>query len=154
MAMTNCRECGNEVSEDAKTCPHCGVKTPDQTSHYGNIGVWSIVAVIILVSVLFRGCSDAKLPDPEVLGSEYKVNISGSNTMDVTIVNKNSNSGVIEVEVRMYEIQAQLLPVARWKERFSIDGNDKGVFRVPLSGQSIFDSTKYSKTFVEAVHPD
>jgi len=26
MALTNCKECGREVSSKAKTCPHCGVK--------------------------------------------------------------------------------------------------------------------------------
>lgn len=28
MAMTKCKECKNEVSTGAKTCPHCGVKDP------------------------------------------------------------------------------------------------------------------------------
>ena len=25
MALTNCRECGNQVSTEALSCPHCGV---------------------------------------------------------------------------------------------------------------------------------
>lgn len=28
MAMTKCKECKQEVSDKAKTCPHCGVKNP------------------------------------------------------------------------------------------------------------------------------
>ncbi len=28
MALTNCWECGESVSEYAETCPHCGVKSP------------------------------------------------------------------------------------------------------------------------------
>lgn len=28
MSMVNCRECGKEVSSEAKSCPHCGIKKP------------------------------------------------------------------------------------------------------------------------------
>ena len=26
MALIKCKECGNEISSSAKTCPHCGIK--------------------------------------------------------------------------------------------------------------------------------
>lgn len=29
MAMTKCRECGGDVSSEAKVCPHCGIETPE-----------------------------------------------------------------------------------------------------------------------------
>lgn len=28
MGLKPCKECGNEVSTQAKTCPHCGVDNP------------------------------------------------------------------------------------------------------------------------------
>lgn len=28
MALEPCHECGSEISERAKTCPHCGIKSP------------------------------------------------------------------------------------------------------------------------------
>jgi hypothetical protein len=28
MALVKCRECGQEVSDQAETCPHCGIKSP------------------------------------------------------------------------------------------------------------------------------
>lgn len=28
MAVLECRECGKEISTDAETCPHCGIKYP------------------------------------------------------------------------------------------------------------------------------
>ena len=31
MALIKCKECGNEISSSAKTCPHCGVKTNLET---------------------------------------------------------------------------------------------------------------------------
>lgn len=28
MALTNCKECGREISSKASACPHCGAKIP------------------------------------------------------------------------------------------------------------------------------
>ena len=33
MAIVKCRECGEEVSNKAEKCPHCGVKTPHSTNY-------------------------------------------------------------------------------------------------------------------------
>lgn len=30
MTLSSCKECGAQVSTEAKTCPHCGVKAPTQ----------------------------------------------------------------------------------------------------------------------------
>ena len=32
MALINCRECGKEVSTEAKACPHCGAKVPRESA--------------------------------------------------------------------------------------------------------------------------
>lgn len=32
MALTKCRECGKEISTEAKACPHCGAKPPYKPS--------------------------------------------------------------------------------------------------------------------------
>src|SRR2546426_4174285 len=32
MALTQCRECGTQVSTEAPTCPHCGVPRPTASS--------------------------------------------------------------------------------------------------------------------------
>lgn len=32
MALVNCKECGSQVSTDAKACPKCGAKPPKRTS--------------------------------------------------------------------------------------------------------------------------
>ncbi|MDO9042825.1 MAG: zinc ribbon domain-containing protein [Desulfocapsaceae bacterium] len=42
MALGNCRECGKEVSDGAKICPNCGIKTPIRKS------VTLIQAVIVI----------------------------------------------------------------------------------------------------------
>lgn len=46
MALVKCRECGEQVSKTAKTCPHCGVKKPGR----GGIGLGGIV---LLAGTLF-----------------------------------------------------------------------------------------------------
>lgn len=43
MALITCRECGKEVSSQAKQCPHCGCAV--QTG-----GIW---AMAILIGVIF-----------------------------------------------------------------------------------------------------
>lgn len=47
MAMTKCKECGNEVSTKADSCPHCGAKLKRE-----GIGAGSGCLVILL---LFAG---------------------------------------------------------------------------------------------------
>ena len=53
MALTNCHECGKDVSTEAKTCPHCGAKpkTPVANALY-YIGVF--VALIVFVGYCNR----------------------------------------------------------------------------------------------------
>lgn len=43
MALVKCKECGEQVSSKAKTCPNCGVKAPKKTS----VVTWLILIVII-----------------------------------------------------------------------------------------------------------
>ena len=55
MAMTECRECGEEVSSKAKSCPHCGVKNPGKKKQEG-IGWgpgYAIIVVLMIVGGLF-----------------------------------------------------------------------------------------------------
>jgi hypothetical protein len=62
MALKPCRECGTEVSEDAKVCPHCGVQWPANALQLlaGNLGglgclLTLLVTVPILLIVMFVG---------------------------------------------------------------------------------------------------
>ena len=45
MALVPCRECGKEVSEEAKICPNCGVKTPSKKRH--QIRTYMTIALIL-----------------------------------------------------------------------------------------------------------
>lgn len=48
MALKPCRECGHEVSTDAKICPHCGVRSPTASGGLKNapLGIFIILFVI------------------------------------------------------------------------------------------------------------
>ena len=46
MALVTCRECGAEVSSEAKTCPHCGIKSPRDSG--GGFWVWCFVILAFL----------------------------------------------------------------------------------------------------------
>jgi len=53
VALGKCRECGVEVSSEAKTCPKCGIKTPIRTTRWIRFsiigilgGLWMIGAIV------------------------------------------------------------------------------------------------------------
>lgn len=52
MALINCKECGKEISDQAKACPHCGAK-PAVPS--GCAAVFIIVATVLIVFSLIPG---------------------------------------------------------------------------------------------------
>jgi hypothetical protein len=54
MSLSNCRECGAQVSTSAKSCPHCGTPkptTPGWARHIPLIVVVSIIALVWLSSL-------------------------------------------------------------------------------------------------------
>ena len=53
MALIKCKECGKEISEEARTCPNCGAKTDITKKKEENIITALIIAVLILIIVVF-----------------------------------------------------------------------------------------------------
>ena len=49
MALVKCKECGEKVSTDAKTCQNCGAKAPKKTSLF----TWLVL--IFIISVVYIG---------------------------------------------------------------------------------------------------
>lgn len=49
--LAPCRVCGQDVSKEAKTCPHCGQKHPTRSKNYWrNIGI-GVVAIVVLANI-------------------------------------------------------------------------------------------------------
>lgn len=51
MALKKCKECGEEVSPKAKTCPKCGVKNPGVSGKDAAKGCFVAIILIILLSI-------------------------------------------------------------------------------------------------------
>ena len=51
MAMVKCRECGQEVSDQAETCPHCGIKHPKKKANGCLIIIGLLVLFVIIIVV-------------------------------------------------------------------------------------------------------
>ena len=48
MALINCKECKKEISEDAKTCPHCGADINT------NLGCGTLIVIVFAALILFN----------------------------------------------------------------------------------------------------
>ena len=53
MALVKCRECGNSVSTEAKTCPKCGIKNPAKKELSWAAAFIIVTSAIIIISSLF-----------------------------------------------------------------------------------------------------
>jgi len=51
MGMVKCRECGKDVSDKAKSCPHCGVVKPAPESKLGSYLKLGLGAVLVIAIV-------------------------------------------------------------------------------------------------------
>lgn len=56
MALVQCRECSQEVSTSAKTCPGCGSPAPK------SIGVPGYIGVLVVGILAYKGCSPDAAP--------------------------------------------------------------------------------------------
>lgn len=54
MTMTRCKECGKQVSTEARACPHCGAVAPAKKKLKGGVGKWVLImlAIGVVVAVL------------------------------------------------------------------------------------------------------
>ena len=52
MALTNCRECGTQVSTSAKTCPSCGIARPGEPKWVP----WASGGLFVLIALSMFSC--------------------------------------------------------------------------------------------------
>jgi hypothetical protein len=67
VALKPCRECGKEVSTEAKQCPHCGVGHPTTKSVSSAgcaIGCLGVIVLAILIGVLSQGGNQGSQTQP------------------------------------------------------------------------------------------
>lgn len=51
MAIKPCKECGKEISDQAKTCPHCGAPPPSKTKPKLSPVMQFLGAIVVVVAV-------------------------------------------------------------------------------------------------------
>lgn len=73
MALTKCKECGKEMSSEAKACPACGAPPPKKTS----LVTWLVCGFMLFVFVRCAqmggtGTSTATAPTPKTTPAEEK----------------------------------------------------------------------------------
>ncbi|WP_352284177.1 hypothetical protein [Pseudoalteromonas sp. Q18-MNA-CIBAN-0097] len=81
MALVKCKECGEEVSNKAKSCPKCGAKAPKKTS----LLTW-LVLILIILGVYVSGQSTDRTAKPpsKVSSSEKNETIKSEKVKKVT----------------------------------------------------------------------
>lgn len=90
MALINCKECNNEVSTTAKTCPKCGAKIYKVKKPAGRVGTFLIIAAglgIIISLVLGAQSNQAEsAKSPEQKEAEAKQKALTSQRDSITIL--------------------------------------------------------------------
>jgi tetratricopeptide (TPR) repeat protein len=86
MALTTCKECNQEVSTEAKTCPYCGIDNPGVIDNNRRLGVVVLVVMIFLGIFIFTR--------PEKVDYQYAANaqISENKGTDMVKANQEANS--------------------------------------------------------------
>ncbi len=51
MGMVKCRECGQEVSDQAETCPHCGIKHPKKKAN-GCLIIIGLLVFLVIITIV------------------------------------------------------------------------------------------------------
>lgn len=49
MALIECRECGEEVSGEARSCPNCGIRRPGGADRTRAAAAWVLVGLVLVV---------------------------------------------------------------------------------------------------------
>jgi hypothetical protein len=52
MALVPCRECGKEVSDQADSCPNCGIKTPSKKRRQIKLATTAVTSLIIIMLLI------------------------------------------------------------------------------------------------------
>ena len=140
MAIVKCRECGEEVSNKAEKCPHCGVKTPHSTDYWTGV-FWKSVIAFWFVYLIFSGKAAFILSEVVNLldsgGSKAVCELSNNQlTQDVLLVNGEGDFGYrYNATVKNHGEQGEITVTAKIS---TSEGNFERVQKLNFgSGQSM-----------------
>lgn len=81
MALTNCKECKKEISDKAKTCPHCG------TQLNTNIGCGPLIGFAIIATILILVFADKDSSPPLESTQNTAVNTQTAKVLPIQTIN-------------------------------------------------------------------
>ena len=131
VALRPCKECGKEISSDAKTCPHCG-----KTVATSGFGCGTVILILIVIAVVssalhhtdsgvsnYQPAVDPKTVALSQVSLDYKWSKEGfGNVMEATfIVKNNSVYNVKDLEITCRHFA---------KSGTEIDSNTRTIFDV------------------------
>ena len=106
MALIKCSECGKEISDKAKKCPHCGIKCKNENDVKVFPTSVMFILIVIFVAVIFlmmnynkkdynNSTSGIKENTNEIIGNEIKTKnefdkIKKSNNYSIVVVISNN----------------------------------------------------------------
>lgn len=141
MALTPCKECGNEVSTQAETCPKCGAKVASSSAGFGGL----IISVIVVAYLFYTfsnhtGSSPAmsnvsSIPDikQQIKGQvtfdkwDWYTTASGSIMMLNATLANHSNQDIKDVEITCNNFS---------NSGTKIDSNTRTVYEIVKAGKS------------------
>ena len=71
MALIKCKECGQQVSTDAKTCPHCGTRSVTSSK------LSMLLGILVLLGIIANFGSKDKSKPTNTSGDEIAVGTNG-----------------------------------------------------------------------------
>lgn len=84
MALTKCKECGNEISTKAATCPKCGAAQPKRTSPF--VMVIAILFAVGFIQTIFTIAT--RKDDPPSTPQPVLASAPAAPTLDLSLYNK------------------------------------------------------------------
>jgi hypothetical protein len=132
MPLTECRECQGQISEEARTCPHCGVRKPwkndawskrqEEASYYKAVAIVGFLVAIFLQAVI--GSLIEAATAPQAIESDTAT--ASASVADSAVSAESVTSRVIDTSKGKFTI-----PGYCW-----LDGRDLEA-RPPLTVQNI-----------------
>lgn len=131
MALQKCKECGNEVSSDAKACPKCGAKVKKKFSIIKAIGFFVVAFIVIIIVAVPNRSSSSKGSGSAATLSATDVEMKQGQSGLVVVAGKVANTSgkklaYAQVEINLFDSQGaqvgstlanvnNLEPGAAWK---------------------------------------
>jgi len=150
MALIKCPECGNEISDMAKTCPNCGIKIRKVNNGYVK---YLIIGVLILIVAIIGIALIVNLFNGKPANMDKNTYNLGTSALAIT-------DDYMDVKITKDEARSKLETISnRLDKTYAIDKNDI-IFGVKIEISSVstyilldnlvISSKSYSKEVLDA----